>query len=316
MSTNGPASSQYWSLPAEEIFKQLGSNPRGLSLSEAQIRLAKYGPNSLVRKRELTPLILFLNQFKSPIVLILIFATLMSAFLQDWPDAIIILMIVFGSAILSFVQEKNAHNAAKLLHKQITLKTTAIREGQSQPIAVDMIVPGDVVLLSAGSLVPADSLVLEANDFFVNQAVLTGETFPAEKRPGVLPEKSSLVQRTNMVFRGTNVSSGSATALVVQTGLNTAYGQIAARLSLRPPETEFERGIRQPFIHSQPSRAMLIVTLLVALVALALPYSPLAGILGFQALPFQALGLIAAIVILYFTAAEIVKRWFFRHVNV
>ncbi len=237
--------SRYWSQSSNQLWQELQSSPQGLSDAEASHRLEKYGPNILSSKRELTPLGLFLNQFKSPIILILIFATLMSAFLQDWPDAIIILLIVFGSAILSFVQENNAHNAANRLREQVTLKTNVLRAGQSRSTPTEEIVPGDVVLLSAGSLIPADGVVLESNDFFINQAVLTGETFPVEKQPGVMPEKSSLGERTNMVFRGTSVSNGSARALIVETGLDTAFGQIASRLNLRPPETEFERGIRQ-----------------------------------------------------------------------
>jgi len=106
------------------------------------------------------------------------------------------------------------------------------------------VVPGDVVLLSAGSLIPADGVVLEADDFFINQAVLTGETFPVEKNPASIPKNASLVQRTNCVFMGTNASSGTAKVLIVLTGKNTLFGQVAERLRLRPPETEFERGIR------------------------------------------------------------------------
>ena len=245
VSSDTSASPNFWTQSPEQLWLELVSKPEGLTSSEVQARLAKYGPNVLSARRELTPLGLFLGQFKSPIVLILIFATLMSAFLGDWPDTIIILFIVFGSAILSFVQENNAHNAADKLREQVTLKTTILRDGTAQPTPADQIVPGDVILLSAGSLIPADGVILEANDFFVNQAVLTGETFPVEKLQGVLPEKSSLAERTNMVFRGTTVSSGSARAVVVRSGLNTAFGQIAARLNLRPPENEFERGIRQ-----------------------------------------------------------------------
>ena len=130
---------------------------------------------------------MFLNQFKSPIVLILIFATIISAFLQDWADAIIILLIVMGSALLSFYQEYNANNAAEKLKEQVSFKTDVLRDGKTASIPTDEIVPGDVVLLSAGSLIPADGLVIEARDFFVNQAVLTGETFPVEKMPGIRP---------------------------------------------------------------------------------------------------------------------------------
>ncbi len=158
----------------------------------------------------MTPLGLFLNQFKSPIVIILIFATVFSAFLKDWVDAIIILLIVLGSALLSFSQEYNANNAAEKLRAQVSLKSDVLRDGKPVSIPSEEIVPGDVVLLSAGSLIPADGVVLEAKDFFVNQAVLTGETFPVEKMPGVVAEKASLPEQTNVAFMGTNVRSGSA----------------------------------------------------------------------------------------------------------
>jgi Mg2+-importing ATPase len=235
----------FWSKPVAEIAQSLHSSLTGLSENDAQDLLQHLGPNSIQSKQRVTPLGLFLNQFKSPIVLILIFATLISAFLKDWADAIIILLIVLGSALLSFYQEYNANNAAEKLRAQVSLKTSVLRDGKPTSVSTDEIVPGDVVMLSAGSLIPADGLVIEARDFFVNQAVLTGETFPVEKMPGLLPEGAGLAQRTNVVFMGTDVRSGNAKVLIVQTGLQTAFGQIANRLNLRPPETEFERGIRK-----------------------------------------------------------------------
>ena len=245
MYTPHPPIERYWELPPEALLQTLGSSPDGLSPAEAGKRLEQYGHNLLKAKTQVSALGLFLGQFKSPIMLILLFATLVSAFLKDWPDAVIILLIVLGSALLSFVQEHNASRAAEKLRLQITLKSTALRGGQSQPVPAEEIVPGDVVLLSAGSLIPADGVVLEARDFFVNQAVLTGETFPVEKKPGTNPPHASLSERTNTVFMGTSVRSGSAKALIVQTGLRTAFGQIAGRLSLRPPENEFQHGIRR-----------------------------------------------------------------------
>lgn len=235
----------YWSMQADEVAGKLMSSSNGLSQSDAQLFLERVGPNRIQSKERITPLGLFLNQFKSPIVLILIFATFVSAFLQDWADAVIIFLIVMGSALLSFYQEYNANNAAERLKEQVSFKTDVLRDGKPASIPTEEIVPGDVVMLSAGSLVPADGLVIEARDFFVNQAVLTGETFPVEKMPGVLPESAGLAGRTNVVFMGTNVRSGNARVLIVQTGLQTDFGQIADRLTLRPPETEFERGIRR-----------------------------------------------------------------------
>jgi len=236
---------QYWSRPSEDLLRALGSTSDGLSSAEASLRLTQIGANLLGAKEKATALRLFLNQFKSPIVLILIFATVVSAVTQDWVDALIILAIVLGSALLSFFQEYGANNAAEKLRAQVTIKASVLRDGGLQQIPAEEVVPGDVVLLSAGSLVPADGILLEARDFYVNQAVLTGETFPVEKTPGEVEAGANLTERTNCVFMGTNVRSGSARALVAQTGTATAFGQIAERLTLRPPETEFERGIRR-----------------------------------------------------------------------
>jgi Mg2+-importing ATPase len=235
----------FWSKAVDEIAQSVNSSITGLSETDAQEILRRVGPNLTKSKKRVTPAGLLLNQFKSPIVLILIFATIISAFLKDWVDAVIILLIVLGSALLSFFQEYNANNAAEKLKEQVSFKTNVLRDGKPVSIPTEEIVPGDVVLLSAGSLIPADGLVIEAKDFFVNQAVLTGETFPVEKMPGIQPESAGLAERTNVVFMGTNVRSGSAKVLIVQTGLQTAFGQIANKLTLRPPETEFELGIKR-----------------------------------------------------------------------
>jgi Mg2+-importing ATPase len=238
------ASDQYWRQPPDRLAKALHSTPDGLAAADARQRLAQVGPNALQARERATPLRFFLDQFKSPIVLILLFATGVSAVTQEWVDALIILAIVLGSALLSFFQEYSANTAAERLRSQVMVKSTVLRDGRPQAVPAGEIVPGDVVLLSAGSLVPADGVLLEARDFYVNQAVLTGETFPVEKKSGPVAAQAGLTERTNCVFMGTNVRSGSARALIVQTGAATAFGQIAERLTLRPPETEFERGIR------------------------------------------------------------------------
>src|SRR4030065_1437989 len=121
---------KYWAMSSNELLEQLQSSPQGLTETEAELRLKKYGPNILRARQELTPLKLFLNQFKSPIVLILIFATLLSAFLKDWADAIIILLIVLSSALLSFFQENKAHHSAEKLREQIAIKATVLRDGK------------------------------------------------------------------------------------------------------------------------------------------------------------------------------------------
>jgi Mg2+-importing ATPase len=245
MPDNASPSPAYWSQPIEEALADLHSQPTGLTSAEAAQRLAAAGPNRLESKASVPPWMLFLNQFKSPIVLILLFATAISAVVSDWADALVILLIVLGSALLSFYQEYNASNAVDKLQAKVMIQTTVMRDGQSTTIPSQAIVPGDLVLLAAGSLIPADGLVIDACDFFVSQAVLTGETYPVEKRPGLVAAGAGLSERTNMVFMGTNVHSGSATVLVVETGRRTAFGQIARSLTLRPPETEFERGVRR-----------------------------------------------------------------------
>jgi len=234
----------YWSLSAEQAYDRAESSAQGLSDESAAQRLLKIGPNSLAAKAKTGPLRIFLGQFKSPIVLILLFATVVSMFVQEWVDAVIILAIVIGSATLSFYQEYNASQAVQKLKAQVSHKAAVLRNGVKTTIPVEEIVPGDVVLLSAGSLIPADGFLLEAQDFFVNQAVLTGETFPVEKKVGMAASNASLAERTNCVFMGTNVSSGTARVLIIETGGDTAFGQIAGSLNLRPPETEFERGVR------------------------------------------------------------------------
>ncbi len=234
-----------WALSKEELFKQFSSSERGLNSKESALRLKGYGKNLLTKHAALTPFQIYFVQFKNPILLILIFATVISAILQDWIEAAIILAIVLGSSLLSFYQEYSASTAAQKLRERIQIKSQVMRNGQLTEILAENIVPGDVVHLSAGSLIPADGVLLSAQDFYVNQSVMTGEAYPVEKSPDSVAATASMTERTNFIFMGTNVRSGSAAALIVQTGASTAYGQIAKKLDLRPPETNFERGVNQ-----------------------------------------------------------------------
>ncbi len=251
----------YWSMSIKELTGYLDCSNAGLSSKLAERRLSNFGHNSLGNKKNQTGFSIFLNQFRSPIILILLFATCVSAIVQEWVDAIIILAIILASSLLSFFQEYNAHNAAQKLKSQISIKTSVFRDGNIIQIPSEEIVPGDVVSLSAGSLIPADGIILESKDLYVNQSVLTGETFPVEKDPGVVKGNASLVERTNCVFMGTNVRSGTAKVLIVHTGKNTIFGSISKTLNLRPPETEFERGIRQ--FGSMLSQIMLVMVFIV-----------------------------------------------------
>ena len=235
----------YWAHPPKKLFDTLQSSPKGLSSVEAQKRLMKFGSNELTTRKKAGPFILLLGQFKSPLVLILVFAAIISFVTGEWIDASIILLIIIASAFLGFYQEFRAGNAVEKLRSRVSLKVNLLRDAKSQTIPAEEVVPGDIVLLSAGSIIPADGVLIKADDFFLNQAILTGETFPVEKQVGEVAETASLADRLNCVFMGTNVSSGSARALICETGKDTAFGQIAEKLNLRPPETDFERGIRQ-----------------------------------------------------------------------
>ncbi|HET9023154.1 MAG TPA: magnesium-translocating P-type ATPase, partial [Burkholderiaceae bacterium] len=231
-----------WSISVDALIQHLGSRRSGLSVAESRQRRQAAGrtpppPRTQARR-------IFLHQFKSPLVLILVFAALVSVLTRDWIDAGIVLVIVLASAALSFQQEYRAGRAIEKMLARIAPSARVLRDGQSDVVPADDIVPGDILVLSAGSLIAADARVIEADDFFVNQAVMTGETFPVEKHAEPVGESVAMAGRTNVVFKGTNVRSGTARALVFATGADTQYGAIAHRLALRAPETEFERGIR------------------------------------------------------------------------
>jgi anti-sigma regulatory factor (Ser/Thr protein kinase) len=146
---------------------------------------------------------------------------------------------------VGYRREYSAHTAAAALQAHVRAQTRILRDGRETSAPTESVVPGDVVLLSAGSIVPADGIILEATDFFVSEAMLTGESSPVEKRRGVTPSSSSLRDRVNCIFLGTNVRSGTARCLIAATGRSTEFGAVAHRLTLRPPITEFDRGLRR-----------------------------------------------------------------------
>lgn len=235
----------YWSEDIDTVLKESGARREGLTSAEAAARLAQYGPNSLRAKKRPTALLEFLGQLKSPIVILLMAAALLSWVLGDRTDAAIILGIVLASAVLSFCQEHGAGDAVEKLLQLVQTQSVVLRDGQQQTVPVEGVVPGDVALLSAGSIIPGDGLILLCQNLFMDEAALTGETFPVEKQPGVVAAEAGLSQRTNSAFSGTHVVSGSGQMLVVATGGDTEFGEIAKRLRTRPPETEFEHGVRK-----------------------------------------------------------------------
>lgn len=267
----------YWGLPVEALMAQWGSGANGLSQREARVRLKRDGPNALKAMKRATALGLFVNQFKNPLVLILILASIISLAASEWIDAGMVLAIVFGSTLLGFAQEYIAGNAIEKLRSKVTVHSIVLRDGQPKTLPSYRVVQGDTVLLSAGSLIPADGVVLEAKDFFVNQAVLTGETFPVEKKSGAVAGKAGLAERSNCVFMGTSVSSGTARVLVAQTGKSTVFGQIAGKLALRPPMTEFERGIQR--FGYLLTRIMLVMVVLVLAINIFMAKPPISSLL-------------------------------------
>ncbi len=235
----------FWSLPVADVLRRVEATPAGLSGAEARDRFARHGANRLKPAKKSDALTLLASQFKSPIILILLFATGMSFFLHDAVDALIILVIVLASGLLGFWQEKGAANAVGRLLAIVQVKATAIRDGKPSDIPVEEVVPGDAVVLGAGDVVPADCRILESRDLFVDEAALTGETYPVEKAEAAVPAESPLARRTCALWMGTHVVSGSAKAVVVLTGRRSEFGRVSERLALRPPETEFERGVRR-----------------------------------------------------------------------
>src|ERR1700722_2919741 len=200
----------FWSLSSKDALQQLSCSDNGLSASTAEERLDTYGPNTLKGASHASAIMLFLSQFKSPITLLLIAAALLSIGLGDLTDALIILIIILISSFLGFWQEKGAAHAVK-------------------EWLMETVVPGDVVVLSAGDVIPGDSLLLDSRELFIDEAAFTGETFPVEKNAGIVAADTPLSGRSNTLFMGSHVISGKATALVVRTGRQTEFGRISDR---------------------------------------------------------------------------------------
>ncbi len=234
----------FWSQPLATLQAQLEATPAGLTSPEAAARLAVFGPNALRSRRERALVLEFLTRFLNPLVIILLLASGISALTGDAASFFIISAIVLMSVTLDFVQEHRAGRAAERLKQSVAVRVSVIRDGKPAEIPLERVVPGDVVRLAAGSLVPADGRVLDARDFFVKQALLTGEPYPVEKHPGELTQGGGLESASNAVFMGTSVISGSATVLVCRTGPSTVLGGIADTLTARVPPTAFERGTR------------------------------------------------------------------------
>lgn len=236
----------WWSFSEKELSEKLHlSSKEGLTKGEVQKRLKEYGENTLKVKRKLSTLRLLLAQFNSSLIYLLVFAAILSLILYDKVDAFIIFSIILVSTILSFIQEKSALQAMEKLLAIVRIKVEVIRDQKKQEIPLEKVVPGDLVVLNAGDVIPGDCYILTAQNLSVDESSLTGESFYIDKAPGMIPAHTPLAQRTNCLFMGTHVISGTASAWVVKTGKQTEFGKISEKLTYQPPETDFESGIRR-----------------------------------------------------------------------
>lgn len=237
--------SKYWQYQPEEVLQALQSTQAGLSPQEAARRLAAASNKKKEKPALLRDILLFLSQFKSPLTLLLVAAVILSLFLGERTDVYIILVILLSTGIMSFIQERHASLAVEKLRSIIRSKVKVVRDNNTLSVFSEEIVPGDILVFSAGDIIPADCLVIEGKDLHANEATLTGETYPAEKEPGIIPADTGMSKRSNTLFEGTSIVSGSGKAVAVLTGKDTVFGTISASLSKPPEETAFERGIRK-----------------------------------------------------------------------
>jgi Mg2+-importing ATPase len=235
----------FWAAPLPALLDSLAARPEGLSADEAEERLSRYGEGSL-RPHRRSAILDFLARFREPLVIILLVSSGVSAALGDVPSFAIITVVVLLSVTLDFAQERRATMAADALGRKVETRATVMRDGREQEVPLRKVVPGDVVLLRAGDLVPADGRLLSAKDLFVNQALFTGEPYPVDKSPGEPSSgETDLASASNALLMGSSVISGTASMLVCRTGARTMLGEMAASIQKAPPPTEFERGTRE-----------------------------------------------------------------------
>jgi Mg2+-importing ATPase len=233
-------------LPVDDVISRLNTSQAGLTSDEVERRLEIYGRNELAKRKKRAAIIELLSKLRNPLIMILLIAGIVSFFYGEMINAIIIFLMVFLSVGLTFHQETKAEKAAEMLKEKVTTTATVLRNGVKQEVKLSEIVPGDIINLSAGDIVPADARVINAKDLFVNQSALTGESFPVEKTATPMEKKGATINEcNNCLFMGTSIVSGTATAVVTKTGNSTEYGKIAKKLVARPPEPEFERGLRK-----------------------------------------------------------------------
>jgi Ca2+-transporting ATPase len=259
-------SSPWHTLPVEDVFSLLQSNPAGLTSAEAARRLAQYGPNELQETRRISPWAILLEQFKNILIIILLIAVGLSAILGHGVEAIAITVIVLFAVGLGFIQEYRAERAIEALRQMAAPTATVLRDGDDVELPARNLVPGDVILLEAGDRVPADARLIEAINLQVEEAALTGESVPVEKHTAPLADpRLGVGDRKNMVYAGTVVTYGRGRAVVVATGMQTEFGQIAQMLqTIEIGRTPLQENLDKVG-HTLARAALVIVLLIVAL---------------------------------------------------
>jgi Mg2+-importing ATPase len=255
----------------------LPDDPIGLTSAEARQRLAQYGPNEPVSVRRLSAVVQLGHLFANPMAIILLAASAISASLGQRTDALIITTIVLLGIAINFYQTYRSEQAADRLRASVAPTATAFRDGQWQEVPLRVVVPGDLIRLSAGDLVPADSRLVEARDLSVQQSMLTGESLPVDKHAGQPHAVATGADDPAFLFLGTSVVSGTGTAVALATGPRTLFGDIARRIGTRAPESEFERGLRR--FSLLILRTTIVLVLFILLVALALRRDPIESLL-------------------------------------
>jgi len=218
----------FYRYTVEETYNKLVTREKGLSDSEVEQRHQRYGPNELREERKTTPIEIFLNQFKSILILILIAAAGVSGFiLHEYTDMVVILVIVVLNSIIGFIQEYRAEQAVEALKRMVSPQSTVIRGGSVVKIDASEIVPGDIIVIEEGDRIPADARLIEAVNLKIDESPLTGESTTVTKKPDIIPDETPLAQRKNMVYMGTHATYGRGRAVITSTGMSTEFGNIA-----------------------------------------------------------------------------------------
>jgi len=234
----------YLGCPIEVIFKKLKTSEKGLSEQEAHRRLEDYGLNEPAKKKKRTILTQILSKFLNPLVIVLLIIAAFSIFFGEKISAVLVSLMAIMSVFLSFIQEYRAGREAEKLSEMVRATATVYRNGKSKEIKMREIVPGDIVDLFAGDMIPADLRIISCKDLFINQASLTGESFPIEKMADPIQVKNgSISELRNIAFMGSSVVSGTALGVVIKTGIATQFGEISRKLTTMRIETSFDKGI-------------------------------------------------------------------------